>query len=56
MITALPDETTLYEAAQQACASHLHLVIHDGQVKLTPILLPDMQKIAVRDKQMQEAA
>lgn len=53
MTVTLPDSATLYEAAQQAAAAHLHLVIdHNdgGTPKLTPILLPGMQKIAVLDK------
>lgn len=51
MIVAFPDEMTLFEVAQQASAAHLHLVIdRAGIVKLTPILLPGMQKIAVADK------
>lgn len=55
---ATPDEGTLHEAALEAHASHLHLVIDtDGQVKLTPILLPGMWKIApVADKQWRRAA
>jgi hypothetical protein len=51
MIVTLPDDLTLYEAAQHAQASHLHLVIdRDGEVKLTPVLFPGMQKIAVKEK------
>lgn len=43
----IPDDATLHEAAQLAAASHLHLVIDtDGQCKLTPILLPGMQKFS----------
>lgn len=50
--TALPDELTLHEAATQANAAHLHLVIdRRGRTLLTPIVLPGMQKIAVLDKQ-----
>ncbi len=54
----IPDETTLHEAAQQAAAAHLHLVIDtDGQCKLTPILLPGMQKFSwVKERQLKEAA
>lgn len=55
MITAaiLPDEMLLHDAAQMAVAQHLHLVItRQGTVVLTPILLPGMQKIAVRDKSL----
>lgn len=55
---ALPDDATLHSAALQAAASHLHLVIdRDGEVKITPVLLPGMQKIApVADKQFAEVA
>lgn len=53
----LPNEATVLEAARQAAASHLHLVIdHDGQTKLTPILRPGMQKIAVHNKTGKVAA
>ncbi len=53
----LPDEATVLEAARQAAASHLHLVIdRDGQTKLTPILAPGMQKIAVHAKQAGKVA
>ena len=57
-MTDFPDEATLHEAALKAAAAHLHLVIDvDGQFKLTPILLPGMQKIApVADKQWKAAA
>ncbi len=50
-------EATVLEAARQAAASHLHLVIdRDGQAKLTPYLRPGMQKIAVHAKQDGKAA
>lgn len=53
----LPDELTLHEAASQAHAAHLHLVIdRRGRTLLTPIILPGMQKIAVLDKQSALAA
>lgn len=53
----LPDTATVLEAARQAAAGHLHLVIdRDGQTKLTPILLPGMQKIAVHNKQTRKGA
>lgn len=53
----LPNEATVLEAARQAAASHLHLVIdRDGQTKLTPILMPGMQKIAVHNKQTGKVA
>ncbi len=54
MITVtLPDSATLYDAARQAAAAHLHLVIdRDGETKLTPLILPGMQEIAVLDKAM----
>lgn len=46
--TIIPDSATVIAAAQQAAASHLHLVIdRDGQTKLTHVILPGMQKIAV---------
>lgn len=49
--TIIPDSATVIAAAQQAAASHLYLVIdRDGRTKLTPIVLPGMQKIAVRFK------
>ena len=48
----IPDEATLYSAACLARTRHLHLVIdRDGQARLTPLVLPGMQKIAVLDKQ-----
>lgn len=53
----LPDEATVLEAARQAAASHLHLVIdRDGRTLLTPIVWPGMQKIAVKAKQSQKVA
>ena len=55
--TLIPDSATVIAAAQQAAASHLHLVIDsDGQTKLTPFLLPGMQKIVVRVKNMEGKA
>lgn len=49
--TLIPDSATVIAAAQQAAASHLHLVIdRDGRTKLTPVVLPGMQKIAVSVK------
>ena len=46
--TILPDRMLLAEAAKQAAASHLFLVItRNGQCVLTPVLLPGMQKICV---------
>ncbi len=51
MPTIIPDSATVIAAAQQAAASHLYLVIdRDGRTKLTPVVLPGMQKIAVRFK------
>lgn len=51
MPTIIPDSATVIAAAQQAAASHLHLVIdRDGRTKLTPVVLPGMQKIAVSVK------
>lgn len=53
----LPDTTTVLQAAGLAEASHLHLVIdQQGRTLLTPILLPGMQKIGVRDKQIERRA
>jgi hypothetical protein len=55
MPTIIPDSATVIAAAQQAAASHLHLVIdRDGRTKLTPIVLPGMQKIAVRFKHQEK--
>ncbi len=46
--TIIPDGATVIAAAQQAEASHLHLVIdRDGQTKLTPVIRPGMQKISL---------
>ena len=54
--TILPDRMLLAEAAKQAAASHLHLVINrNGQCVLTPILLPGMQRIAVSTEQEKAA-
>lgn len=51
----IPDSATVIAAAQQAAASHLHLVIdRDGRTKLTPVIQPGMQKIAVRVKHLEE--
>ena len=51
MQTVIPNTTTVLEAANQAAAQHLHLVIdRNGRTLLTPIVLPGMQKIAVREK------
>ena len=55
--TIIPDSATVIAAAQQAEASHLHLVIdRDGRTKLTPVIQPGMQKIAVRIKHMEGKA
>ena len=57
MKTVIPNTTTVLEAANQAAAAHLHLVIdRNGRTLLTPILLPGMQKIAVNNKQAQRVA
>lgn len=54
-LAIIPDSATVIAAARQAAASHLHLVIdRDGQTKLTPVLLPGMQKIAVGIKRQAE--
>ena len=51
MQTVIPNTTTVLEAANQAAAAHLHLVIdRDGRTKLTPVIQPGMQKIAVHIK------
>lgn len=56
MKTVIPNTTTVLEAANQAAAAHLHLVIdRHGRTLLTPILLPGMQKIAVHNKQTRAA-
>lgn len=53
----LPDESTVYEAARLASAAHLHIVIdRDGTIKLTPILLPGMQKLNVAGERQRQAA
>ena len=53
----LPDDETLHAAAQQACARHLHLVIDEhGHFRLTPFVLPGMQKMFVLDKSLRNAA
>lgn len=55
--TIIPDSATVIAAAQQAAASHLHLVIdRDGRTKLTPVILPGMQKIAVSVKKAEGKA
>ena len=52
----LPDDALLYDAARQALAQHLHLVItRRGTVVLTPIILPGMVKIAGAVKQERAA-
>lgn len=44
-------DTRVIDAANHAAAAHLHLVIdRKGRTLLTPIILPGMQKIAVREK------
>lgn len=51
MQTIIPNSATVIEAARQANAQHLHLVIdRHGRTLLTPILHPGMQKIAVNLK------
>lgn len=53
----LDSEATVLEAANQAAAAHLHLVIdRNGRTLLTPILRPGMQKIAVKARQSQKVA
>ena len=57
MQTVIPNTTTVLEAANQAAAAHLHLVIdRNGRTLLTPILRPGMQKIAVKARQSQKVA
>lgn len=54
---SVPDEALLIDVAQQAIARHLHLVIdRDGLAKLTPQVLPGMQKIYVVDRDAKAAA
>lgn len=45
-----PEEAELLAVAQQAEASHLHLVTDGQRTFLTPIVLPGWQKLAVRVK------
>lgn len=53
----LDGELLLHQAAQQANASHLHLVIdRHGNTLLTPIMLPGMVKIPIRDKSLAKEA
>lgn len=53
----VPNEKTVLEAANQAAASNLHLVIdRKGRTLLTPIVLPGMQKIGVNNKQTHRVA
>lgn len=53
----VPNEKTVLEAANQAAAQHLHLVIdRNGRTLLTTIVLPGMQKIAVSNKQRAQVA
>lgn len=55
-IIVLPDTLTLHAAALMAHAAGLHLVIdRHGRFVLTPLVDPDMQRIAVLDKQMEAA-
>lgn len=57
MQTVIPNTATVLEAANQAAAAHLHLVIdRKGRTLLTPILLPGMQKIGVKNKAEKVAA
>lgn len=52
----LPGDMLLADAAREAVCAHLHLVITErGQVVLTPILLPGMQRIAVNTDKRQAA-
>lgn len=56
-LAIIPDNITVIAAARQAAASHLHLVIdRDGRTKLTPVILPGMQKIAVNVKHLEGKA
>ena len=55
-IILLPDTLTVHAAALMANATGLHLVIdRHGHFVLTPLVEPDMQRIAVLDKQMEAA-
>ena len=57
MQTIISNDKTVLEAANQAAASNLHLVIdRKGRTLLTPIVLPGMQKIGVNNKQVQRVA
>ena len=47
----IADEASPHDAAREAIARHLHLVIDaDGHAKLVAIVLPGMQQLYVLDK------
>lgn len=45
-----PLEAELLEVAQQAVASHLHLLTNGRETILSPIILPGWHKLGVRVK------
>lgn len=50
----VPDEAELLAAAQQAQASHLHLITDGQRTVLSPFMLPGYRKVIVKVKPQPE--
>lgn len=53
VITLVPDDATLWDIAQQACAEHLHLISNGNRFALSPIVPAGWHEVPVADKSHQ---
>lgn len=53
---AIPDESTVLAAAEQAAAAGLHLICNGKRSCISPIVPPGWFKVAVKIKPTQETA
>lgn len=51
MITIIPSDTEVREAARQAAAAHLHLITDGRRSALSPIVPPGWTRLAVNVKE-----
>lgn len=50
MTSTVPDEATLFEVAQQACAQHLKLLTNGKHTVLSPINIPGYRPLIFKVK------
>lgn len=52
MITIIPSDTDVMEAARLAAAAHLHLITDGRRTVLSPVVPPGWHKLAVTVKEV----